>query len=855
MNFCFRHIIIVLFVVLFAGCTPKTDIQSQHMYSLHNNWLFREEGSLKWQNAKVPGTVHLDLLANGFIEDPYYRTNDKEQQWIGETNWEYEKTFDIDKNLLAFDNIDLIFEGLDTYAEVYINNSLIGQTNNMFLEYRFNCKEYLKNGKNNLRVKFISPITKTKKLKANIPYPLVAKMEPVPENEKLSMLSRKAPFHFGWDWGPRLITCGIWRPVYFNAWNDAKIEDFYIRQDSVSGEKAWLTAYIEINSNDKHENVYVDLILDENIAVNKRVNLSTGLNNISIPVTIDSPQLWWPNGMGEQKLYKISARIKFNSFVIDTVSEQIGIRTIKVKHEKDSIGESFFFEVNGVPVFMKGANYVPMDNFTPRVSAERYNTLLESVVDANMNMLRIWGGGIYENKIFYDLCDQKGILLWHDFMFACAFYPNTDAFTDNVKEEVIYNIKRLRNHPSIALWCGNNEVKMYLNEREEEKDEFPEVWKAYDKIFYDIIPEQIKILSPNIDYWPSSPTTDYFDEKEDKWASGNMHYWGVWHNKELFNNFLKQKNTGRFMTEFGFQSYPNMETVNYYTVPKDHYIESEVMLSHQRNSWGNGIMEHYMKEEYKLPKDFPSFLYSSQILQANAMKVAVEHHRRKKPFTMGSIYWQLNDCWPVASWSSIDYFGRWKASHFFAKNFFKPLLVSPFEEDGFVKIQIISDERDANKGILEIRLYNILGKVLYSKDMVIKVDPFSSKTYFKINREKLLFRYNTNDVFLSTDFIVSGKMKSSNEYFFSKMKDFKLSTPHFKTAVLDDEKGIRIFLNTNVLAKNICLDINNFTGRFSDNYFDLIPGKEKEILFVSDEVINPRQFKNKLKIMSLIDTY
>ncbi len=856
MKYGLIHIVQIALTILIVGCKGNPDVQSPVKQFLHENWEFREEGSFKWHPAKVPGTVHLDLMTNAFIDDPYYRTNDKEQQWISESNWEYRFPLEIDETVLSHKKVELVFEGLDTYAKVYLNDSLIGESNNMFLEYRFPCKHVIHEGANELRIQLLSPIEETRHIKDSLPYPLVARMEPVREEEKLSMLCRKAPFHFGWDWGPRLITSGIWRPAYLYAWSQAKIEDLYIKQDSISEEKAWLNALVEIVSDKKTKNAEVELMLEKDGSIiSKKTNLKKGKNQVVIPICISSPELWWPNGMGEQILYTFKTKLLIDDLVIDSISKRTGLRNIKLIQEKDAEGSNFCFEVNGIPVFMKGANYIPMDNFTPRVSVERYQALLTSVVEANMNMLRVWGGGIYENDIFYELCDEKGILLWHDFMFACAFYPNSKSFFENVKTEVAYNIKRLRNHPCIAMWCGNNEVKLYLNEREDEKEKYAEAWKAYDTLFYKIIPGQISALSPDIAYWPSSPSTSYYDKNKEKWASGNMHYWGVWHEKELFSNFLKKENTGRFMSEFGFQSYPNMETVNYYTLPEDHYIESEVMLSHQRNTWGNGIMKQYMKEEYKSPKDFPSFLYSSQLLQASALKVAVEHHRRSKPYTMGSLYWQLNDCWPVASWSSIDYFGRWKASQYFAKNFFSPVLVSPFQEDNNIKIQIISDKEKTYEGVLQVRLIETSGEILFSKDILVVVTPFSNKTYFTISKKDLLNGSNLKRVFLSADLVVAGESISCNEYYFSKMKDFSLIRPDIEITVKEDEKGMRLELSSNVLVKNVCLDAYDFTGRFSDNYFDLIPGKEKEIIFASNEIINPKQFQHKLKIMSLIDTY
>lgn len=575
---------------------------------------------------------------------------------------------------------------------------------------------------------------------------------------------------------------------------------------------------------------------------------------------IKNPELWWSNGLGEATLYKLIGRLNIGDDTIDTVSTNIGIRTLKLVQQKDSVGRSFHFELNGVPVFMKGANYIPNDNFLPSVSVQEYEEVIQAAVDANMNMLRVWGGGIYENDIFYDLCDKHGILVWHDFMFACAMYPGDDAFLENVRQEAIQNVKRLRNHPCIALWCGNNEIDAAWGYGTSGgwgwKERFSaeiraKIWNDYKKIFHTILPKVVEQYDNQTCYWRSSPMSGPNQRAFYEATSGDIHYWGVWHGKQPFESFKLK--IGRFMSEYGFQSFPEFKTVQAYTIPEDWDIRSEVMDAHQRSGKGNELIKTYMKRYYKIPKDFDSFLYMSQVLQAEAVKMAIETHRRKMPYCMGTLYWQLNDCWPVASWSSIDYYRRWKALHYFAKKAYNEILVSPTEDNGVLSIWIISDRLEPVDARLEMKLIDFSGKLLLQKEMAVTIDANSSQSFFENKTKEFLGGINKENVVLVVKVFEGQKILSTNQLYFVPAKDLDLPVPDITTTIKPIENGFAITLTTDRLAKNICLNSDDFEGFFSDNFFDLIPGETATVdLTTQKKVI---EAKKELKIISVVDFF
>jgi len=833
---------------------------------INQNWQFKQADSSNWLPASVPGCVHTDLLANKKIEDPFYRTNERDQQWIDKKDWEYKTTITIDNNILVRDNIELFFEGLDTYADVYLNDSLVLKANNMFRQWTVNVKSFIKKGGNTLRVLFHSPITIGLQKLTEFGVALPASNDQSENgglgDKKVSVFTRKAGYHYGWDWGPRFVTSGIWRPVHLLAWNNARIENMQIIQNLVSKEKASLTAVITINSLIQG-NVEVELTseADQSVKTGKSFLLKPGLSKVSLNIDIANPKLWWTNGLGEAFLYKLTADLKIEQKSIDKKEVNVGIRTLKIVQKPDSLGKSFYVELNGVPVFMKGANYIPNDNFLTRVTPEVYEKTVKSAVDANMNMLRVWGGGIYENDYFYDLCDKYGILLWHDFMFACSMYPGDNDFLENVRQEIIQNISRLRNHPSIALWCGNNEIDAAWQEFNEHggwgwKNRYsPQqrkmIWHAYDTLFHKIIPLVITEYDPARFYWPSSPLADWGKHASNNSKSGDTHYWGVWHGKQPFTDFKKY--TGRFMSEYGFQSFPEFKTVKAYTVPGDWDIFSEVMQAHQRSPIGNGLIKTYMENSYKVPADFREFLYVGQVLQAEGIRMGMEAHRRKMPYCMGTLFWQINDCWPVASWSSIDYYSRWKALQYFAKKAYLPVLVSPDLDGSKLNIYIVSDLLRNKKASLELKIIDFDGKVALEKQVPIEIKANTSAVYFSDEVKNLIGSVSAKNILLSAKVLDGDQTLATNILYFSPVKELALPKAMVSKNIRKENEEIVVELSSNQLVKNLYLSLEENDGFFSDNYFDILPGEKVLIHFKPFGKIDIKTFEKELKMIQMGD--
>ena len=859
-----RHLpyFLVLFILLIS-CQHE---RSNTINLSDSDWEFKAFNDTNWLPAIVPGYVHLDLLNNNIIEDPYYRLNEHQQQWIDKTDWEYRTTFNVSRNILDMDAVELIFNGLDTYASIYLNEQLILQADNMFVSYKVSCKTFLKCNNNDLKIIFESPIKAGLKKRDKLGYLLPGAENDQSElgglgNIKVSPFTRKPGYHFGWDWGPRLVSSGIWKGIELVGWDKVSLTDVNIIQKNLTDSLAVLNAEIEIFSIENREVDIICIIDSQQVYEEKGYLLKDGKNQIIIPVEIQKPELWWTNGLGSQKLYNIEIRIKEGSEILSSKYTNIGLRTVELIQQPDGIGKSFYFQINGHPVFMKGANYIPQDIFLSRVDDEDYEELISSAVDANFNMLRVWGGGIYEKEIFYDLCDKFGILVWQDFMFACAMYPGNSSFLDNIKNEAEQNVKRLRNHPCIALWCGDNEILSAWNRWGWKEDVIENqgqniadtIWKAYEDIFHNILPEVVKEFDPDRPYWSSSPSAGFGELENGK--SGDNHYWGVWWAKEPMSRYKEV--IPRFMSEYGFQSFPELNSVKKYALQEDWDINSEVMKSHQRSSIGNNTIVEYLQRDYNNPKNFPMFLYVNQVLQAEGIKMAIEAHRRNMPVCMGSLYWQLNDCWPVASWSGIDSYGNWKAMHYFVKKAFNNVLVTPdIDTNGQLKVTIVSDKLNNIEAKLKLLIIDFEGDTLWTLDKQFDVIKNSSNVYIEIDLNQLLVGKDRRSVLLQAILCnLDGNVLSENIMYFLPIKDLNLPTPVIKFNIEKVEGGFCLTLSTNKLAKNIYLSVDRIEGRFSDNYFDLMAGDTIEIKFSAKEQIELSKFKEKFKILTLVDSF
>jgi len=822
---------ILLFSFIFI--LTLVNAQSSERNLSLENWKFKNSKDKNWLTATVPGTVHLDLMKNKIIPDPYKDENEKKVQWIENEDWDYQTNFKISSNELKNQNIELVFNGLDTFSEIYLNGKLIQSTDNMFRKWTIPVKQNLKIGENILQIKFSSAVNVGKELAKKVPFT-------TPESPRSYV--RKAQYQFGWDWGPRLVTAGIWKDVKLNFWNQAKLEYVKIEQKVLTEQKADL-------------NIYADIVADKEgkylFSINNTINtiqLKKGKNTISLPFTIDNPKLWQPNGWGDPNLYQLKISLQKDSKWIDEKSERIGLRTVELIQEKDEKGKSFYFKINGNSMYAKGTNWIPSDSFTPRITKEKYQKLIKDSKEANMNMIRVWGGGIYEDDEFYKACDENGILVWQDFMFAGSFYPSDENFQKNVEFEVRDQINRLQNHPSLALWCGNNEVDEaivnwgYQKQFKYSKEDSLQVWKDYKKIFHEVIPNAIKkyATSDKSIYWPSSPSIGW--GHKESLTEGDSHYWGVWWGEQPFEIFNEK--VPRFASEYGFQGMPTLGTTkSMFSETPDLSLQNGTIKAHEKHSRGWEIIDLYMKRDYIIPADFVKYNYVSQLLQARGMQIAIEAHRRAKPYNMGTLYWQLNDCWPVVSWSSIDYLGNWKALHYQIKRSFENQVVLTEEKDDFLNFYGINDELKKFEDVkVEIQVVGFNGKVLNDLTTVQNGKTLDGIVKFEHIEIKNLIKYsNKNEAFLKLTLKDKNrKIIAQNNHFLVKPKDLKLSKPTIKIKRISSTE---IEVSTDVLAKDVYLmgDTN-----FSDNFFDLLPKTSKRIT-----LSKPLE---KVEVMSLWDT-
>ncbi len=848
----------------------KLQAQAQNaVQPLDHGWQFRQvaaaQGESGWLPATVPGDVHLDLLANKKIPDPFVRDNEAKLQWIEQESWEYRLSFDVTPALLKRANVDLVFDGLDGAAEVSLNGVKVLSAGNSFRVWRVPAKSHLHAGKNQLLVTFPSPIKAAAELAAGDPW------QPKTKTDAKTYL-RKPAYEYGWDWGPRFVTSGIWKAVRLEAWDHARIADFVIHQRDVSKDVAHLDAEVEIDAATA-TTTYVSVsywgsgepLAGKAPTVSVPVTLHAGRNIIDLPIEIRQPKLWFPAGYGDQTLYDFVVNVvTSNSKMLESRKVAAGLRSVALHRELDKWGRSFEFIVNGIPVFAKGADVIPFDSFPNRVKTVDYRRILQSARDANMNMIRHWGGGYYETDEFYSICDELGIMVWQDFMFGNDWQPGTYAFKQNVEAEAEDQVRRLRNHPSIVLWSGNNETESALQWAG--RPSFPaevkfQMWQDYLTVFSGILPRVVARLNPETPYWPSSPSADY-EPLSDHYQSGDAHIWDVWHGRVPFSTY--ETHHARFVTEYGFQSFPEMRTVEAFTEPEDRAnIFTPVMLAHQKNNEGNDIIHNYLLKDYAEPKDFASFLYVSQILQAEGIKIGAEHFRRSRPETMGSIFWQLNDCWPVASWSSIDYFGRWKALQYYARRFYAPVLVSPHVEDGAVKVYIVSDKVKAEAAVLRARLMDFDGKVLLEEATTVDVAPLASQVYLDWPLKKLTDAgaADTSRVFVvadlqvggATDYAMNGKTISRNIVYLAPTKGVHLKPAQLKVETSGVKGSYKIRITSPVLARDVYLSFGTLDAQLSDNYFDLLPGETVEITATSAASLD--ELKAQLKVISLTDAF
>ncbi|MFO0358703.1 MAG: beta-mannosidase [Sphingobacteriaceae bacterium] len=790
---------------------------------LSTNWQFKNSVGQNWQTAKVPGNIYNDLIETKQIPDPYFSSNEKKVQWVDTCEWDYSTEFNINAaQLKKFDHAELTFKGLETFASIFLNDSLILNTTNAFRTWNKDILQLLRADKNTLRVHFFSTVKIAKAKAKQLPYTL-------PGDEKI--FARAPQYKFGWDFGPRFVGCGITQPVTITFWKELNLKVVSVEQTSVTKNKAELKFNYHIHST-KQQQAKIEIL---NTNTGKKeilpITLLNGENNIDQAISIKDPQLWWCNGYGKPYLYSFIITIKLPNGQTISQTKKVGIRTIELIQKEDPFGTSFYFQLNGVPIFMKGANLIPPDIIKQNRKDHEFPLIAKN---SNMNMLRVWGGGNYCSDEFYNACDEQGILVWQDLMFACAMYPGDDDFTTNVLNEVSEQINRIKDHPCLALWCGNNESDEgwknwgWQKEFKYSKNDSSTIYNSYLNLFNSKIPEVIKKHSPTIAYWPSSPSIGW--GHKESLLQGDSHYWGVWWGMEPFENY--EIKFGRFMSEYGFQSLPSFHSLKKFCESDSLNKITSSIASHQKNTRGFETIETYLKREYQNPSSFQKYVYATQLVQRDGMKIAIETHRRNKPYCMGTLFWQLNDCWPGISWSSTDYFNEPKAFQHELNRLYRTLLISIHKERESYAIYLINDSIQSFKGKLSIQVKNLQNKILSTKTLTIETSANSSQIKYFLN-EKELNGMNKNAIYLHCAFNSNdGEIKADQYYFFSKPKDLQLKQASIKMALSDDGKAITIWSDT--FIKDLYLYSEHSSSIFKTNFLNIeaetnymIPLKEK----------------------------
>lgn len=816
--------------------------------SLNGSWRMRQANTEDWMDATVPGSVMCELLKYGKLEDPYYRDNElKAQKWM-EKDYEYERIFEVSKELLAQDKVFLKCYGLDTIADIYLNEEKLASVNDMHRTYEFDVKGKLAEGENKIRIYFSSALEYVRKRAAEKPLPVNI----VRATDGFAYL-RKASNMFGWDSEPEIPDMGIWRDIELVAYSAARMDTFYVRQEHTE-EKAVLQIEVPVEQWDGEAALALEakLTSPEGKTISETVSAVNGKNVLTL--TVEHPKLWWPNGYGSQPLYELKAILKADGKEIEIQEAKIGLRSMKVRKEKDEFGESFEINVNGVPIYAKGADYIPLDKFLPRETNERLEQLFRDCAEANYTCMRIWGGAIFPSDDFYYLADKYGILIWQDFLFACTLYPLSDEFEENIIAETRDNIKRLRHHACLALWCGNNENEWLYDVWKHPRT--VETRRDYIRTFEFILADVARKYDPDRLYYPSSPSSEGLFKDPNGAYAGDIHMWDVWHNAIKPYEAYKEY-PSRFTSEFGLQSFPNWKTIKEVTAPEDREISSYIMDFHQRNSngYGNAQIMYYVLQDLPYPKNCEMAVYASQVMQAEGVRFGSEFYRRIRNRCAGSMYWQVGDCWQAPTWSSIDYSGRWKALHYRARHFYAPLLLSLDKEKDRVDVYVVSDKMDAADATITWALKNASSHVLKFGTEEVKVEPLSTKCFFSLDIPALLDGCCEREVYLEARLLVDGECVNENHYLFVKPKHFSFQDSGIQVQVEEKEEEFVLTVSVDAFAMYVYLDLEEADCHFSDNYFNLSRGsKEVQVKKSSlSRELSLEEFKDQLMVRTLTD--
>lgn len=822
--------------------------------TLNGTWqLSAGHRSLESVDMQIPGTVLSGLLAAGKIKDPFYRTNEDATRALFWKDYVFTRTFDVDEELLAQQHIVLVCEGLDTLAEISINGTFLAKTDNMHRTWKFQAKKLLHPGKNEIQIVFRSVL----RFIEDYPYEAHKKINYIPcGSMKGNQLLRKAHSMFGWDWGPQTIDAGIFRDIYLQGYSHARIEDIRIHQQHAKNVSVQTS--ITLSESVPGQKLCVELSEDGADKPLQTKLCKTNADGVAaVDFVIENPKLWWPNDYGDQPLYIVrTTLLDEDGTSLESITRRIGLRTLTISQEKDEWGNEFAFCVNGVKIFTRGGNYIPDDCLYTRITEKKLDYILESCRRAHFNCVRVWGGGYYPSDAFYDLCDEKGLIVWQDLMYACNVYDVTDAFAENCRQETYDNVRRLRHHASLGLWCGNNEIESAWDHWGDFQKETPYLRADYIRLFEEVLPKAVQEADGETFYWHSSPSSGGCFDNPDDANRGDTHYWDVWHGQKPFTDYRKY--FFRFCSEFGFQSFPCAKTVNSFTLEDDRNIFSRVMESHQKNDAANGKMLYYLSENLRYPKDLTHLLYASQVLQGMASKYGVDHWRRNRGRCMGTLYWQINDDWPAPSWSSIDYFGRWKALHYMAQKFYAPHAVSMTLEDHRCHVYFSNESFETTEYSLTLSIRDLSGNVLETYETKGNSPAFSAIETAVV--DICSWEDQKDDVFLEAVIHTKDQKVLKDVETLVPYKYLNLKKPVISTEAEETNDAFILHISSDCFAPFVALDFDDADVIFSDNFFHLTDKTVQDIIVKKEDILqghfeNTEDFRKRLQILSLGTSY
>ena len=823
-------------------------------YTLNGTWqLSAGHRSLESVDMQIPGTVLSGLLAAGKIKDPFYRTNEDATRALFWKDYVFTRTFDVDEELLAQQHIVLVCEGLDTLAEISINGTFLAKTDNMHRTWKFQAKKLLHPGKNEIQIVFRSVL----RFIEDYPYEAHKKINYIPcGSMKGNQLLRKAHSMFGWDWGPQTIDAGIFRDIYLQGYSHARIEDIRIHQQHAKNVSVQTS--ITLSESVPGQKLCVELSEDGADKPLQTKLCKTNADGVAaVDFVIENPKLWWPNDYGDQPLYIVrTTLLDEDGTSLESITRRIGLRTLTISQEKDEWGNEFAFCVNGVKIFTRGGNYIPDDCLYTRITEKKLDYILESCRRAHFNCVRVWGGGYYPSDAFYDLCDEKGLIVWQDLMYACNVYDVTDAFAENCRQETYDNVRRLRHHASLGLWCGNNEIESAWDHWGDFQKETPYLRADYIRLFEEVLPKAVQEADGETFYWHSSPSSGGCFDNPDDANRGDTHYWDVWHGQKPFTDYRKY--FFRFCSEFGFQSFPCAKTVNSFTLEDDRNIFSRVMESHQKNDAANGKMLYYLSENLRYPKDLTHLLYASQVLQGMAIKYGVDHWRRNRGRCMGTLYWQINDDWPAPSWSSLDYFGRWKALHYMAQKFYAPHAVSMTLEDHRCHVYFSNESFETTEYSLTLSIRDLSGNVLETYETKGNSPAFSAIETAVV--DICSWEDQKDDVFLEAVIHTKDQKVLKDVETLVPYKYLNLKNPVISTEAEETNDAFILHISSDCFAPFVALDFDDADVIFSDNFFHLTDKTVQDIIVKKEDILqghfeNAEDFRKRLQILSLGTSY